>query len=259
VPLAANRINGEQSFVIVIASYNNARWYKKNLDSVFSQNYSNYKVIYTDDCSIDGTGNLVEKYVREHRVTDKMTLIRNNKRLGSPLENQYNMIHGYTQDDDVVVFLDGDDWLPHPDVLKHLNAIYCDQTVWMTYGQFEVYPGGQKGFAKEVPQKVLLDGTIRDYSWSVTALRTFYAALFKKITKKSLMKGSKFFSVAGDAAVNFSLIEMAGLHAKFIPDVLYVYNHQNPLSDYKIRPKEQELVAAYIRKMPRYKRLEKLF
>ena len=48
------------NFVIVIPSYNNAQWYKRNLDSVFAQTYKNFSVIYLDDCSPDGTGQLVK-------------------------------------------------------------------------------------------------------------------------------------------------------------------------------------------------------
>ncbi len=40
-------------FVIEITSYNSIKWYKQNLDSVFSQTYPYYRVIYIDDNSID--------------------------------------------------------------------------------------------------------------------------------------------------------------------------------------------------------------
>ena len=48
--------------VIVIASYNNERWVEENLKSVFMQDYSNYRVIYIDDASTDGTADLAEPY-----------------------------------------------------------------------------------------------------------------------------------------------------------------------------------------------------
>ena len=35
----------EKPLAIVVTSYNNAKWYKVNLDSIYKQNYSNYKVI----------------------------------------------------------------------------------------------------------------------------------------------------------------------------------------------------------------------
>ena len=46
----------------MVPSYKNAKTmlYKRNLDSIFMQNYTNYKVIYIDDNSPDGTGQFVQ-------------------------------------------------------------------------------------------------------------------------------------------------------------------------------------------------------
>ena len=55
----------EKKIVILIPSYNNSRWYKENLDSIINQNYSNYRIVYVDDCSPDNTGQLVETYIKE--------------------------------------------------------------------------------------------------------------------------------------------------------------------------------------------------
>src|SRR3989304_2120498 len=54
----------EKHFVVIVPSYNNKDWYQKNLDSIFMQKYTNYHVVYIDDVSTDGTGDLVEKYVQ---------------------------------------------------------------------------------------------------------------------------------------------------------------------------------------------------
>jgi hypothetical protein len=39
----------ENPLVVIIPSYKNAKYYKQNLDSVFNQNYTNYRVIYVAD------------------------------------------------------------------------------------------------------------------------------------------------------------------------------------------------------------------
>ena len=48
-------------FAIVIASYNNAHYFEKNLASVTSQHYRSFHVYYIDDASTDGTADLVQK------------------------------------------------------------------------------------------------------------------------------------------------------------------------------------------------------
>jgi hypothetical protein len=51
-------------------------------------------------------------------------LIRNPVRVGA-LENLYRCIHT-CDDQEIVILLDGDDWLAHPRVLQTLNAVYAD-------------------------------------------------------------------------------------------------------------------------------------
>src|SRR5260221_6158066 len=112
----------EKLIIIVIPSYNNKQWYKHNLESVLAQNYSNFYVIYTDDCSPDGTGELVEQYLIENDSNQKVCLIKNTTRRGA-LHNLYTMIHT-CPDDAIIATLDGDDWFPDNQVLNRLNDTY---------------------------------------------------------------------------------------------------------------------------------------
>ena len=67
--LVLSSLYGEQKpIVVIIPSYKNAQWYQRNLDSVCFQNYSNYRIIYIDDCSPDGTADLVQSYIDEHNL-----------------------------------------------------------------------------------------------------------------------------------------------------------------------------------------------
>ncbi|MDZ4124183.1 MAG: glycosyltransferase, partial [Hydrogenophaga sp.] len=73
-PLSSNR--EEKHIVVVIPSYNNVQWYKRNLLSIFLQKYNNYSIIYTDDCSTDGTAALVEAFIKQHKQEHRTTIIR---------------------------------------------------------------------------------------------------------------------------------------------------------------------------------------
>jgi glycosyltransferase involved in cell wall biosynthesis len=42
--------------------------YKRNLDSIFQQDYDNFNVYYVDDFSQDRTGELVEKYLKDNKL-----------------------------------------------------------------------------------------------------------------------------------------------------------------------------------------------
>ncbi len=66
-----NIIQDELPLVVVMPSYNNAERYTLTLDSVFSQKYENFRVVYIDDASPDDTDDLVEQYIKEHGLEYK--------------------------------------------------------------------------------------------------------------------------------------------------------------------------------------------
>jgi glycosyltransferase involved in cell wall biosynthesis len=244
----------EKPMAIVITSYNNKDWYQKNLDSVFSQNYHNYRVIYLDDVSPDGTGDLVKEYVRQKGQENRFTLIKNKERVGS-LANHYRGIW-LCDKDEIVVDLDGDDWFPHNDVLPYLNKVYADPDVWVTYGQFVRYPDNTIGFAHQIPEKIIENNAFRSHGGAFTHLRTFYAGLFQKIKTEDFMYKGKFATHAVDMGYVLPICEMAGKHIKFIPDVLYVYNRSNPINEDKVNARLQKETDEFMRSKEKYQPLK---
>lgn len=243
----------EKSIVIVIPSYNNARWYGRNLQSVLSQNYTNFRVIYVDDCSPDGTGDLVETYLIDNDSDKKICLIKNSERRGA-LHNLYTMIH-MSDNDDIIVTLDGDDWLPDNDVLARLNEVYSSGEIWLTYGQFQMHPSGAKGWASPMPDYIVENNAFRDFQHLPTHLRTFYSWLFKQIKLEDLLYQGDFYPMTWDQVMMFPMIEMAGERHQFISDIMYVYNEGNNISDHYVSRQLQAHLAQIIRQKSRYKRL----
>lgn len=254
---APNDPKSEKPIVVVIPSYNNKDWYERNLDSVLTQNYHNFRVIYIDDASPDGTGNFVKAYIKRKNAEKKVTLVQNTKRTGA-LSNVYKGIW-MCASHEIVANLDGDDWFHDANVLAKLNAIYADPNVWVTYGQFVYYPCGTPGWAEEVPQEIIEKNAFREYQWVTTALRTFYAGLFHKIKIDDLLYQGKFFPMAGDLAYMWPILEMAGTHSRFIPDVLYVYNVDTPINDIKLDPTYQQNLGFETRIKPKYSPIENPF
>ncbi len=244
----------QQQFIIITPSFNNARWYKRNVDSLLYQDYSNYHVIYIDDASPDQTGAFVERHVLRTNKKDKITIIKNKERVGA-LENIYNAIQS-CPDDAIILLVDGDDWLYNGQVLTKLNMLYQDQKVWMTYGQFTNYPYAEISDYHALPEEVINNHTYRTHAWTTSHLRTFRTWLFKKIVRDDLLYlDNKFFQVTWDQAFMFPLLEMSGNHSRFIEEVLYVYNMANPLNDNKVHMMLQRSCEAMIRNKPAYQRL----
>jgi glycosyltransferase involved in cell wall biosynthesis len=248
------KYNDEKPFVFIVPSFNNINWYQKNLDSLFSQKYKNFRIIYIDDVSTDGTTAAVESYIKEKDIDHRITFIKNEEHAGA-LANIYKAIH-MCKPEEIIAIVDGDDWLLHDQVLTALNSTYHEEDVWMTYGQFRWWPGNKMGFGQELPYDTIENNQIRNYQWSTTHLRTFYAWLGQQVKKESLLwNDGDFYSMTGDLALMFSIAELAGHNSRFIPDVLYTYNTATPLNDQKKSRNLQIMLENDIRRQPKYKPL----
>lgn len=246
-----------QSFVVVIASFNNAPWCRQNLDSVLTQEYPSFRVIYIDDASTDGTPNLVDQYIAESPQASRVTFLRNGSRVG-PVANIDAAVRS-CHPDDVIVLVDGDDFLAHRQVLTRLNSIYQDPDVWVTWGQFARFPDGGDGFCAPIPDEIVSANAFRDYPFVASHLRTFYAGLYQRVRPADVQDGDgRFFTIAGDVAQMFALQEMAGPRGRFVAEVLYSYNRANPLNDDKVDRARQVRTEMEIRRKARYGRLASL-
>jgi hypothetical protein len=169
-----------------------------------------------------------------------------------PLSHFENLIAGATlaTDDEIIVSLDGDDWLL-PGALERVQREH-DAGALVTYGSF-VFADGRPGFAAPANP-----ATIRRDPWTATHLKTFRAGLLRRIRREHLQDAAgRLLEHARDLALMFPLIEMAAERAHFIPDVLCVYNYVNSTEfrgDAAMLAAERAAVA-YVRGLPAYERL----
>lgn len=272
----------EKPIVIVTPSYKNIKWFEKNLQSLLNQKYGNYRILYIDDCSPDGTGEAVRQLLEKKQVhyrqiffddsfcensqeiTEKFSqlvneeknafiLVCNAHRCGA-LENLYRAIHS-CQDQEIVATVDGDDWLYDDQVLKRLNEAYSGDEVWLSHGCLMEYPWGNVTWCEPVLPEAIEQNSFRKFKCP-SHLRTFYAWLFKKIKLEDLLYKGKFFPMAWDMAMMFPMIEMAGERHAYQAKVNYVYNMANQINDNKVDPDLQNELDRFIRNKPPYSRLE---
>ena len=233
----------EKPLVVIIPSYNNEKFYEGNLKSVFSQNYKNFRVIYTNDSSTDRTGELVQQFVEEFGDGIDFIFVDTEEN-GGPMCSTYNMVH-MCEKNEIVVVVDGDDKLSHDDVLKRINQAYLSDKVWMTYG-LDHCRIKHNGHSKPTPMKNLRDGTFRKLRYRWSHIRTFYAGLFQSVDKERWMHEGRFFPIGGDIAVICNLLDMAHEHVYYIDEVLYDYNMDNPLNDFRRDKYSQYWYRKYI-------------
>jgi glycosyltransferase involved in cell wall biosynthesis len=206
-------------FTFVIVGANNGGSVAKTLASVFSQNYENYRVVYIDDASDDGSFDLARDLIYDSSRLGQVTLVQNETKLGT-LANLYRAVQT-CEDSEIVVVLHGEDWLAHEWVLQRLNTYYADPDLWLTYGQYRDYPTYEMGACHEMREL-----KFRSEPFGASHLKTFYAALFKKIRESDFVFGGKFLPASSDLAYMIPMLELAHSHSHFIRETLYIQNRQ---------------------------------
>ena len=163
-------------FKIVIPSYNNAQWVEPNLASILNQTYTNYEVLYIDDASTDNTFELVNAIVGNNPL---FTIRRNPKNMRRGYNTAPKVLEDFVDnDEEILVYVDGDDWLAYPDTLEKMNDFYNQKDPWMTYGKMVVWKGDEDytwPFPQnsKYPQEVHQQNAYRKDLWRASHLRTF--------------------------------------------------------------------------------------
>jgi hypothetical protein len=240
-------------FSVTSTALNAQRYVERCMRSVLHQSYEHWDHYVVDAASGDQTLKVARAFAksspRQFHVSANKILRR------SALENAYN-IWKDLPDDEVIVWLDGDDWLAGDRAFEVLARTYASPAEpWVTYGQF-MQPNGEVSMANAY----LPGSDVRSERWRATHLKTFRAGLVKQIDPKDLLRpDGKWMDLAIDRPVMYPLLELAGPHAVFIPNILYVYNTAASWES-NHTPAERELEIAEaerVRAMPRYAQLTK--
>ena len=240
-------------FKIVIPLYNVEKWIKVCIRSVKAQSYKNFECILMDDISTDKTAEIIEQEIQND---DRFRLVKNTEKAYA-LKNIYDGISLMSPgDEDIIITLDGDDWLANPRVLDTLNETYNSTDCWITYGSYAEYPTSVRGkFSRSIPAPLIIHKQLRNQPWMSSHLRTFKYKLWNKIKKEDLLdKEGNFYKMTWDLAFMFPMLEMAGLKSQYIKDILYIYNVSNPLNDHKIDNAQQVHLEHQIRAKAPYDR-----
>ena len=196
-----------RSFTIVVVGYNNGAFIEKTLNSLLSQNYDPFRLVYIDDASDDGSFEVARDAIYNSDRITHVTLVKNEEKLGE-LANVYRAVQA-CPDDEIVIVLDPNDWLAHEWVLQRLNAYYENPSTWMCLAKKIDYPSYEWSFSKH-------------FKGERSHLKSFYAALFKKIRESDFIYSGKFLPSGAELAYMTPMLEMAQNHLQFVPEVLCV-------------------------------------
>ena len=243
-----------QIFRIITPFYNTEGFIGRTIYSLKRQNNKNFRCYMIDDCSTDSGPDIAALST----ASDKRFELVQNLDKKFALQNIADTISSMDDinDEDVIILLDGDDWLPSNKTLSHLEKVYNSKDCLMTYGSYVYAPHGQKGIEpSEYPADVIENNSFRTDQWRASHLRTFKYKLWKEINQEDLKNENGYYKVAYDQAIMLPLLEMAAERAVYIPEVMHVYNRINPLNVDKTKGQEQYETAQEVRAKKPYQRL----
>lgn len=247
-------------FKIITPSYNNQDFVEYNIASILNQTHQNFEVLYIDDASTDETYQRVYDIVKDDK---RFKVIKRLENKGATYNYFFELEDYLNNDEDIVLHLDGDDWLFDDNVLHNINKLYEDNDLWMTYGGMYCYTG-QDYLEKANPQNtphpdfIINNKLFRKDVWRASLLRTYKTFLYKSFNKQDLysLLDNKLYWHASDLSFQFPFLEMCPKDKVGVIEFpAYVYNQSKGNSE-RTRERESQDNAKYeieIRSRKKYK------
>ena len=242
---------------VVVPSFNCVDFLERNLHSLESQTCKNYDVCVIDDGStLPKQLEIIEEYCRRN----KWQAVYHNQNEGA-LKSLVDGISSLNcKDEDVVVVIDGDDWLSKETSLSTLEKAYTTNDIYLTWGQCEIFPPGKTAmkYAQPIPDMVIEQQLYRQIPFVFWHPGTFKYILWRHINDNDLRDDDgKYFRIMKDKATLYPMLEMSGKKKMYIDETLYIYNISNPLNDYATTDyAEIQRVDALLQAKPLYSVLD---
>jgi glycosyltransferase involved in cell wall biosynthesis len=248
----------ELEFVFIVPSYNCEDWIVRNLESINSQTYTKWRIIYINDNSSDNTHKMFLKLTDKYK--HKVTYIKNDVKYGQA----FNRYQAYMscRDEEICVLLDGDDWLYHKFCLKYIAYFMKINDVDITYGlQYDYENSKIKNniFISCDYDNYIISNKLYRYSpWLAGHLRVMKAQYLKNINISDFLDPSfNFFKCSTDLVESYCCLEQCDKRHKKLDEVVVVYNKDNSIrygtSWYKDEiPEYREQIREQIRKTDIY-------
>jgi glycosyltransferase involved in cell wall biosynthesis len=245
-------------FKVVMAGRDCFQFLARSLASVAAQADQALDVCVVDDASTDlRQPDFMKAFCRDHR----WLFMRNETHQGS-LYNHVAAVNVMSPEpEDVIVSVDADDRLSNSRALSTVRSYYERYQPMLTYGSYVPDPDDWRVMpARHLPDEVILANAYRafcaredddDPIW-FNHLRTIRYDLFARLDPKAdfMHADGSWFKTCYDLAITIPALEMASGRHLMLPDVLYLYTRNNPLSDCYVNTEIIERDKARILSLP---------
>ena len=250
------KISSERHINIITPFYNAKDYIIRCIESVAAQNYDNYTMYIIDDNSNDGSSDLISQFIHHElpsEISSKFFMTANQENKGA-VYNQINTIRTHTNNDSIVVLLDGDDALVNdPNIFNMYNNLFDNNKTDYAYGscwsEVDNIPLQSQPYPKEVRDAKAYRQYKFNWGMPYPHLRVFRSELVHNIEDDSVFKddNGEWFKAGGDNATFYNILEQADPNKiAVVSDIVMLYNDKNPLNDYKVHGELQNKNASKI-------------
>jgi len=239
------------NYVVIVTVRNGEKWIARCLESIRRQTVDNWTCVVVDDVSTDRTADIAEEFCKDPRFS-----VQRNTERRYQAYNTVQAAREYAEDpEDVVMLIDGDDWLLNDRAFEVIRAAYMEGA-WMTYGCLVESEGAPTRFGF-YPRHIAKASRFREHVWCATPPRTFYRFLLDELKDDDFTIEGKWPAMAGDVCVYTPIMELAAERAVGIKEPIYVYNVETPDSEHKIDPYETTRIRDLLLQRTPKKRFER--
>lgn len=221
-------------FHIITPCFNNQKFLDDCIKSIENQNYPKefIKMTIIDDNS--------EIPLKTEETSFFLKIIRNNKRM-HPAYNRF-LAYSTCNDYDIIIFLDGDDWLSDNKCLSLLNKIYNENDIKWSVSNHKIFKNNK---IKIIPSFV--DLPLELEKPKICHLRCGYGYIWNNIKIDWIMKDNEYVKWMTDWNENIYAIKNFGQPYK-INSSLSVYN-QDTTKTRKENNNYKEMINFLVKKI----------
>lgn len=196
---------------VIMPAYNAERTIRQAIDSILSQTFSDFELIVINDCSKDGTQEIVEKYIEQD---NRVKLIINEKNSGVSISRNKGVASAKGE---YIAFLDSDDMWREDKLEKQLKVMKDNDAVLSyTASSFIDQDGNAFNYVMEAEEKTDLS----------TLLKKNLISCSSAMVETSVMKSMK---MPGD-----QMHEDYYVWIKILQQYKYAYGINIPLLIYRM-------------------------
>lgn len=228
-----------KSIWVIVTLRNAEKWIEYSLESILSQECElSVKIAICDDNSSDNSPIIIKNIINKYPAKKEDIFFIQNTERKYKLKNICHMLNTLPIElNDIVVFLDGDDFLSSTTSLQTVFNAYKHKGCWVTYGSYKPLRG-EGCCCREMTSGEKEKNDFRNMAWLFSHLFTFRYFLWKSIPSSRFIFEDKYnymYTYAPDQILNLEICEFAkSSRIHFISDIIHIYNNINDFNESKI-------------------------